>query len=135
MKAKYSSAWIGSKQPRKQRKYRYNAPLHVKGKFLNAHVVKELRDKHGLRTLRVRVGDKVRILRGQYKGREGKVERVDLKNTRVYVTKVDFLKKDGATRVLYPLNPSNLVIVEFDTTDKQRAAMLKERADKNKKAK
>jgi large subunit ribosomal protein L24 len=135
MKAKYSSAWIASKQPRKQRKYRYNAPLHVKGKFLNAHVVKELREKHNLRTLRVRTGDKVRILRGQYKGREGKVERIDVKNTKVYVTKVDFLKKDGATRVMYPLNPSNLVIVEFDTTDKQRTAMLKERADKSKKQK
>ena len=130
---RHSTSWIGSKQPRKQRKYRYNAPLHIKGKFLTAHVIKDLRDKHGLRSLRVRTGDKVRILRGQFKGREGRVDRVDVKLSKVFVNKVDILKKDGATRVPYPLDASNLVIVEFDTTDKQRAAMLKERADKRKK--
>lgn len=134
MKARHSTSWVASTQRRKQRKYRYNAPLHIKGKFMTAHVVKDLRTKYGLRSLRVRTGDKVRVLRGQFKGREGKVESVDVKNTKVYVTKVELMKKDGATKVPYPINPSNLVIVEFDTTDKQRAAMLKERADKNKKA-
>jgi len=132
MKAKHSTSWVASKQPRKQRKYRYNAPLHIKGKFLTAHIVKDLRDKYSLRSLRVRTGDKVRVLRGQFKGREGKVDRVDVKKCKVYVNKVDSVKKDGATRVPYPLDASNLVIVEFDTTDKQRAAMLKARADKKK---
>ena len=130
MRAKHSIAWIGSKQPRKQRKYRYNAPLHIKGKFLTAHLVKDLRGKYGLRSLRVRVGDKVRILRGQFKGREGKVERVDVKKSKLFVTKVDIVKKDGATRVPYPIDASNIVIVEFDTTDKNRAAMLKARDKK-----
>ena len=130
MKAKHSTAWIASAQPRKQRKYRYNAPLHIKGKFLTAHVVKELKLKHGVRSMRVRTGDKVRILRGQYKNREGKVDRVDVKNTRVYVAKIDFLKKDGATRVQYPLHPSNLIIVEFDTSDKRRNEKLKKASSK-----
>jgi large subunit ribosomal protein L24 len=125
MKAKHSTAWIGSKQPRKQRKYRYNAPLHIKGKFLTAHVVKDLASKHGVRSLRVRTGDKVRILRGQFKSREGKVERVDVKNSRIYVAKIDTLKKDGATRIPYPLHPSNVMIVEFDMSDKRRSEKLK----------
>ena len=55
-------------------------PLHLKGKFLVAHLVKDLRLKYGKRNARVRVGDKVRVLRGTFKGREGKVERVDTKN-------------------------------------------------------
>jgi large subunit ribosomal protein L24 len=125
MKARHSTAWVGSKQPRKQRKYRYNAPLHIKAKFLSAPLAKELRAKHGTRTVRVRTGDKVRVLRGQFKGREGKVERVDMKETKVFITKIDLVKKDGATRVPYPINPSNLIIVELDLTDKQRAAKLK----------
>jgi large subunit ribosomal protein L24 len=133
MKAKHSTAWVASSQPRKQRKYRYNAPLHIKGKFLTAHLVKDLRSKYGLRSLRVRVGDKVRILRGQFKGREGKIERVSVKDSKVFVTKVDIVKKDGATRVPYPIDPSNIVIVEFDTTDKQRAATLKARTEKKQK--
>jgi len=133
MKARHSAAWVGSKQPRKQRKYRYNAPLHIKGKFMIAHLVKNLREKYQLRSLRVRTGDKVRVLRGQYKGHEGKVERVDVKKTRLFISKVDFLKKDGATRVPYPVSPSNVMIVEFETTDKARGEMLKARADKAKK--
>jgi large subunit ribosomal protein L24 len=132
MKAKHSTAWLGSKQPRKQRKYRYNAPLHLKSSFLSAHVSKDLRMKHGLRSLRVRTGDKVRVLRGQFKAREGKVERVDVKKSKVFVNKVDTLKKDGATRVPYPLDASNLMIVEFDTTDKRRTEMLKARGAKTK---
>ena len=42
MKKKFSNAWIGSKQPRKQRKYRHNAPLNVRNKFLSSHLSKEL---------------------------------------------------------------------------------------------
>lgn len=130
MKAKHSTAWKGSRQPRKQRKYRYNAPLHLKGTFLASHLVKELRAKHNLRSIRVRVGDKVRVLRGTYKGREGRVERVDVRGGTVHVAKVEYVKKDGATKVPYPLQPSNLMIVELDTTDKRRAGILKARAEK-----
>ncbi len=130
---KHSTAWIASTQPRKQRKYRYSAPLHIKATFLTAHLVKELRVKYGIRSLRVRTGDKVRVLRGQFKGTEGKVERVDVKRTVVFVTKVEQIKKDGATKVPYPLNPSNLLIVEFDNSDKRRNEQLKKFAEKVKK--
>ena len=40
---------IASSQPRKQRKARYNASLHARGKFLNAPLSKELRQKYGTR--------------------------------------------------------------------------------------
>lgn len=119
MKKRYSRNWNSSRQPRKQRKYRANAPLHVKGKFLSARLVKELRDKHGTKALRVRAGDKVRILRGTFAGREGKIERVDVRNGKVFVTKIETVKKDGATKVPYPLEPSNLMITEMHA-DKKR---------------
>jgi large subunit ribosomal protein L24 len=135
MKIKFSTAWKASTQPRKQRKYRYNAPLHIKGKFLASHLVKELRAKHGLRSLRVRTGDKVRVLRGQFAGREGKVDRVDVARSHVYVSKVEQIKKDGATKVPYPLDASNLMIVEFDTSDKRRMDALKAREEKTKQRK
>lgn len=122
---KFSTSWKSSVQPRKQRKYRYNAPLHVKGSFLSAHLVKELREKHGTRSVRIRTGDKVRILRGNFKGREGKVDKVDLTHSKIYVNKVEIVRKDGATKVPYPLNPSNLLIVELDTSDKRRLSKNK----------
>ncbi len=125
MKTRFSTAWKGSSQPRKQRKYRVNAPLHIQGTFLSAPLIKDLRVKHGVRTIRVRVGDKVRVLRGQFKGREGKVERVSLKESTLIINKVEQTKRDGNTKVPYPVHASNVAIVELDLTDKRRAAGLK----------
>ena len=61
MKKKFSTAWNASKQPRKQRKYRANAPLHTKYKFLGVHLSKELREKHGVRSMAVITGHKVKV--------------------------------------------------------------------------
>ena len=49
MKTKFSSSWIKSKQPRKQRKYRRYAPLHIKQRFVSAHLSKELHKKYNKR--------------------------------------------------------------------------------------
>ena len=49
MKKKYSNSWKGSKQPRKQRKYRANAPLHTRHKMASANLSKELRKKYSKR--------------------------------------------------------------------------------------
>ena len=76
MRSTFSTTWTGSTQARKQRKYRNNAPLHIKGKFVRAPVEKRLREEFG-RSLRVRKGDTVKVLRGSFKGRSGKVDRVD----------------------------------------------------------
>jgi len=56
MKKKFSNSWKASKQVRKQRKFRYNAPLHIKHKFLSAHLSKELMKKYGTRNIPVKKG-------------------------------------------------------------------------------
>lgn len=44
---------LDMKQPRKQRKFLYNAPLHLRGgKIMSAPLSKELREKYGVRTRR-----------------------------------------------------------------------------------
>lgn len=112
MKQVHSTKWKSSTQPRKQRKYIYNAPSHLAGKQLHAHLSKELREKHKTRSVRVRVGDKVKVLRGTHKGKEGKVELVDTKNCRIYVAKVEMTKLQGGA-AKYPLRPSNCMITEL----------------------
>jgi large subunit ribosomal protein L24 len=119
MKKDFSKSWKSSKKPNKQRKFRFNAPLHIKGKFLNAHLSKELRQKYKTRALRLRLGDKVKIMRGQFKKQEGKIEEVDIKKSVVYVSKVEHTKRDG-TKARYPIQPSNVMIVEINTDDKRR---------------
>jgi large subunit ribosomal protein L24 len=118
MRRFHSTKWRSSVQPRKQRKYFHNAPLHLKGAQLHAHLSKELRQRHGRRSLRVRTGDTIKVLRGMHKGKQGKVERVNVKRGRIYVSKVETPKRQGgASR--YPLRPSNCMIVEL-TADKRR---------------
>ena len=123
MRKKFSTKWNSSTQPRKQRKYRFNAPLHVKHKFMAAHLSKELRAKYKTRSMPVAKGDKVKVLVGQYKGRENKIERVDLKNTKVYITGVDRTKRDGS-KSMYPIHPSNILITELKLDDKKRKQAL-----------
>lgn len=71
--------------------------------------------------MQVRKGDKVKVLRGKFKKQEGKVERVDLKRERLFVTSMEYTKKNG-TKIMVPLRPSNLMIVALDMADKRRRA-------------
>ncbi len=123
MKAKFSIAWKGSKKPNKQRKYAANAPLHIKRKMLSSRLSKELTKKYSKRNITVRKGDKVKIMRGNFKNHTGTVEKVLTKLLRVYVEGIQRLKKDGK-RAYYPIHPSNLMITELNLTDKKRQEIL-----------
>ena len=118
-KKKFSTSWKRSSQPRKQRKYRYNAPLHVRQKLVHVHLSRDLRKKYGTRAVQVRKGDKVKVMRGKFKKQEGKVERVNLKRERIFVTGLEYTKKNGS-KVPVAFNPSNLMITVVDTNDKRR---------------
>jgi large subunit ribosomal protein L24 len=118
-----------SKQPRKQRKALYNAPLHIRQKLMSAPLSPELREKFGVRNLPVRTGDKVRIMRGDFKGHEGKVVKVDLKKLRIYVEGVTIKKADG-TRVFRPIHPSKVMIIELNLKDPWRRKILERRGAK-----
>ncbi len=125
MKKEFSTSWKASKAPRKQRKYRINAPLHIKGKFLNAKLSDALTTKHKQKTLRVKLGDKVKVMRGKYKGTEGKVELLNLKKSTVKITGVEVSKKDGS-KAKVPVHASNLMIVELNAGDKRRLVATKQ---------
>ncbi|MEM3690839.1 MAG: 50S ribosomal protein L24, partial [Candidatus Micrarchaeia archaeon] len=73
MRSKFSPSWKASVQPRKQRKYVKNAPLHIKRRMISAHLSKELREKYGRRNVQLRKGDRVKVLRGSMRGRTGTV--------------------------------------------------------------
>ena len=85
MKKEFSTAWKASKQPRKQRKYLAKAPLHIKKKFVNVNLSKELRKKYGKRSLAVRKEDIVKIKRGKFKGKQGKILSVKLKTQKITI--------------------------------------------------
>ena len=108
-----------SKQPRKQRKALYNAPAHARGKHLSATLSKDLRADLGKRSLPLRSGDKVRVLRGDFKGHEGEVLTVDYGSYKVTIEDVTLAKPDGTSTFL-PVDPSNLMIIDADLKDDRR---------------
>lgn len=119
------SALTDSKQPRKQRKARYEAELHTRQKWLAVHMNKETRTK--LKTKRrnipVREGDRVKVMRGENRGKSGKVSRVDLKHSKVYVEGI-VRKRGKGGEVLVPIDPSKLLMVEAGFADKMRSKIL-----------
>ncbi|WP_456474533.1 50S ribosomal protein L24 [Candidatus Pyrohabitans sp.] len=114
---------MSSRQPRKQRKALFNALLHRRQKLVSAHLSESLREEYDRRSLPVRKGDTVRILRGDFQGHEGIVERVDLKRMRIYVNGVTVQRSDGSER-LYPVHPSNVEIVKLELKDEERKNIL-----------
>lgn len=121
MKKQWSNDWVSSAQPRKQRKYRHNAPLHVMRKFLSVNLSPGLRERVGKRSAVVRKGDQVKIVRGDLKGKSGPVERVSLRKGKVYIEGIKAKKVDGS-EVSLPLSPSNLQIMNLKLEDKKRQA-------------
>lgn len=102
-----------SVQGRRQRKYRYQAPNHLRRKMVFVHIGKELRAKLGTarRSIQARKGDKVKILRGDHKGHTGKIFEVDLSTLKIYVEGANARTAKGVEK-LVPIDPSSLVILE-----------------------
>jgi len=134
MKTNFSTSWKSSKQPRKQRKYIANAPMHIKRKFVSSTLSKELRKKHNKRSIPIRTDDKVKVLRGQFKKKEGVVTKVNIKKSRIFIDSVQLLKKDGS-KVFYPVHPSNVMITELNLTDKERRKIFDRKNDTPKETK
>jgi len=124
MKKEFSKSWVGSKQPRKQRKYVAKAPLHTKKKMIGANLSKELRTKFGKRTVPLKKSDEVKVMRGKFKGKKGKVLKVMLKSQMIEVEGVQTKKMDGA-KVNVKIRPSNVQIVEMNLEDKKRNKTIK----------
>lgn len=131
MKRKFSSHWKSSKQPRKQRKYQANAPMHTKHKFLNAHLSKELRKKYGKRSLPLRKGDDVLVMRGAFRKKKAKVISINLKKSRVTLENIQRSKKDGAKVPVF-FHPSALQIQSLNLEDRKRIAKLNKKTSETK---
>ena len=134
VKTKFNTSWKASKQPRKQRKYRYNAPLHVLRKFMASMLDKPLREKHGMRNIEVRKGDEVLVMRGKFKKKRGKVNGIDLSRTRINIDGINRTKKDGG-KVNVWFNPSNvkIMVLNLDDVRRMKKGKVEEKPEEEKK--
>ena len=122
------------KNPDKQRKRLFNAPAHIRHKLMAAPLSNELAASRGAKTLPVRKGDTVQIKRGDNKGFEGKVSRVDLKAYRIYLEGLTREKVDG-TNIFISVHPSKVQIRSLNLDDKWRKNILERKKAVEKPAK
>ncbi|KAJ3012299.1 hypothetical protein NUW54_g1913 [Trametes sanguinea] len=114
------------------RKAHFSAPSSVRRKIMSSSLSKDLRAKYNTRSIPIRKDDEVRIVRGKYKGREGKVTQVYRKKWVIHVDRVQRDKSNGAS-VPIGIHPSKVVVINLKL-DKDRRAIL-ERKDRKKAAK
>ena len=115
----------------------YQAPYHVLSKQLGSHLSKDLRQKYGTRSIRVTIGDTVRVLRGEFKGVDGKVKEVNTLKRAVTIEGIKKEKLKGGQFDVY-IHSSNLLVTELNTSDKWRIQKLegtKSKTSKQKEAK
>jgi large subunit ribosomal protein L24 len=114
-----------STKARKQRKARANAPLHKKRRMVSAHLDSALMKEYNVRSVAVRKGDTVRVIRGDkdFKASEAKVASVDLKSLKLIIENVTVPKADG-TQKPKPVDPSNVLLTKLDLSDPWRKEKL-----------
>ena len=101
-----------TRQPRKKRLALYEAGLNEKRKALRMHLSRELRKKMKKRSALPKKGDKVKVLRGEFRKREAKIVEVDVGAGKVYLEGV-VAKRQGGKEMPAAIEPSNCMLVEW----------------------
>jgi large subunit ribosomal protein L24 len=95
-------------------------PKHRRDAMVSASLADSLREVYKKRTLRVVKGDSVKVLRGEYKGVEGKVENVDTEHGTLNIEGVQREKIRGG-QVKVPIHASKVMITNLNLSDKYRS--------------
>lgn len=113
-----------SSSSRKSRKAHFTAPSHARRQIMSAPLSKDLRNKHGVRSVPIRlvtsivrflifnlstfsIEDEVIVSRGHFKGNSGRVMRVYRKKFVIHIDKITREKANGTT-VHVGIHPSKV---------------------------
>ncbi len=97
-----------------------DVPKHRRDGMLSAPLADSLRELYKKRTVRVVRGDSVKVMRGEYKGVEGKVENVDTERGTLNIEGVQREKIRGG-QVKVPIHASKVMITNLKLEDKYRS--------------
>ncbi|KAK4767668.1 hypothetical protein SAY86_015418 [Trapa natans] len=115
-----------SSSRRKNRKAHFMAPSSLRRVLMSAPLSSDLRSKYNVRSMPVRKDDEILIVRGTFKGREGKVVQVYRKKWVIHVERITREKVNGTT-VNVGVDPSKVVITKL-RLDKDRKSLLDRKA-------
>src|SRR6266498_1690423 len=105
----------------------------MKNRILGSNLTQSLRDQYSIRSLRVIKGDTIKVLRGEYSGIEGKVERVNTKRATLSIEGIQREKIRGGN-VKVQIHASNVMITTLNLDDKYRQTKLERLAEVGNKA-
>lgn len=89
---------------------------------MSAPLSSELRKKLNVRSVPIRKDDEVMVVRGSFKGREGKVSQVYRKKWVIHIERLMREKSNGAS-VAVGIDPSKVVVTKLKM-DKDRKSLL-----------
>ena len=101
----------------------YRATYQTKSKQLGSALSKNLHKKYGKRSVRVIEGDSVTIVRGEFKGVDGKISRISIQKNSVAIEGIKKEKSKGEKFDVY-IHTSNLIVTSLNTGEKWRMARL-----------
>jgi len=94
-------------------------PKHVRDKSICSTLTDELREQYNRRSIRVIKGDTVRVMRGEYTGIEGKVEKVNTRRATLSIEGIQREKVRGGN-VKVQIHSSNVRVSGLNLDDKYR---------------
>ncbi|XP_021769238.1 60S ribosomal protein L26-2-like [Chenopodium quinoa] len=115
-----------SSSRRKCRKAHFTAPSSVRRTIMSAPLSADLRSKHNVRSIPVRKDDEVQVVRGTFKGREGKIVQCYRKKWVIHIERITREKVNGST-VNVGIHPSKVVVTKLKL-DKDRKGLLERKA-------
>ncbi len=104
---------------RKARRAHFQAPSHIRRILMSAPLSKELRAKYNVRSIPVRKDDEIRVTRGSFKGKDGKVTACYRLKWVIHVDKVQREKANGST-VPIGIHPSNVEVTKLKLTGNRK---------------
>ena len=104
----------------------YRATNQFRGKQAGSHLSKQLREKYGQRSVRIQNGDTIKVIRGEFKGVDGKVIKVSTAKHTIAIEGVKKQKRKGDKIDVY-IDSSNVVITNLNMDDKWRTAKLEKK--------
>jgi large subunit ribosomal protein L24 len=99
---------------------------HKRDKMVGAVLEDGLRKQYGKKSIRVIKGDSVRVVRGEYKGVEGKVDEVDTQHATFHIEGIQREKIRGG-QVKVPIHSSKVMVIALNLDDNYRSNKLQAR--------
>ena len=111
-------------KPTKVRNYQiYRATMATRSKQLGSPLSKDLQKRYGKRSIRVVLGDTVKVMRGEYRGVDGKISKVSIADNSVAIEGVKKEKSKGEKFDVL-IRSTNVVITNLNLDDHWRKTKL-----------